>query len=97
MVGAELMLCRVFAHYVHSLSTEVTQAERVNRLVADLARAQTLDVKQTMQLRAALTQRLDDHESWFRTYRARFLMLDLYPENESRFPLTYADCGGRSA
>jgi hypothetical protein len=97
MLGAELMLCRVFSHYVGSLSTEETQAQRVNRLVADLARAQSLDVNQTMQLRAAITQDLEDHESWFALYRSRFLMLDLFPENAPRFPLTYADCGGGNA
>jgi hypothetical protein len=97
MLGAELMLCRVFSHYVRSLSTEETQAQRVNRLVADLARAQSLDVNQTMQLRAAITQDLEDHESWFALYRSRFLMLDLFPENAPRFPLTYADCGGSNA
>jgi hypothetical protein len=92
MIGAEVMLCRIFSHYLETLSTEETQTQRVNRLVADLARAQNLDIVHTMELRGRITAALDNHEAWFNMYRTRFLMLDRYPENSKRFPLRYADC-----
>lgn len=92
MVGAELLLCRVFAHYVKSIGIEETQTQRVSRIVADLARSQGLDVSQTMQLRHEIARIIDDHAAWFALYRARFLMLDLFPKNAPRFPLRYEDC-----
>lgn len=94
MEGAELLLCRIFAHYLNSLGTEETQPQRVSRLVADLARSQQLDVLQTMQLRDQIARQLDDHARWFAHYRTHFLMLDLFPDNARRFPLTYDDCRG---
>jgi len=97
MEGAELWLCRAFTHYVETLSTEESHAQRVNRLVADVARAQKLDVRGTMQVRVALSKAIADDESWFNYYRTKFLMLDLFPENAARFPLGFADCGERAA
>jgi hypothetical protein len=96
MEGAELMLCRIFRNYFESLTTEETQPQRVSRLVADLARANGLDVVQTMQLRREITEKLDDHAHWFDHYRKHFLMLDLFPANGPRFPLRYEDCGEAS-
>lgn len=90
--GAELLLCRVFAHYMSEVEGIGAQAERVSRLVADIARIRDLDVTETMQLRDELTQTINDHASWFEWYRSRFLMLDLFPENDARFPLRYDDC-----
>ncbi len=97
MEGAELWLCRAFTHYVETLSTEESQAQRVNRLVADVARAQNLDVRGTMQVRAALSKAISNDENWFNYYKTKFLMLDLFPENAARFPLGFGDCGERAA
>ena len=97
MEGAELTLCRVFEHYVREIATESTQAERVARLVADVARMKNLDVLQTMRLRAELREAIDDHSRWFDLYRTRFLMLDLFPSNAPRFLLRYDDCRGDAA
>jgi hypothetical protein len=97
MEGAEIMLCRVFSHYVEEIATEATQTERVSRIVADIARSKQLDVVQTMQLRAEVREAMDDHRQWFDHYRSHFLMLDLFPANAARFRLQYADCGGDAA
>ncbi len=96
MEGAELWLCRAFTHYVETLATEESQSQRVNRLVAEVARAQNLDVSATMRARAALSEAMADNVSWFNHYKATFLMLDLFPENATRFPLTFDDCGKQS-
>jgi len=97
MEGAELMLCRVFEHYVQEVATESTQVERVSRMVADVARIKNLDVLRTMRLRAELREAIDDHGRWFDLYRTRFLMLDLFPFNAPRFLLRYPDCQGDAA
>jgi len=97
MEGAELMLCRVYRQYLRGLEEEETRAQRISRLVADAARLRSLDVLQTMQFRAEVAQALDDHERWFMMYRTRFLMLDVFPENERRFPLRFRDCGQAAA
>ena len=92
-IGAELLLCRVFQYYMDNIEAEETHDSRVNRLVTDIARARRLDVNQTRELRLTISAGLRDHQTWFNHYRTRFLMLDLYPENEPRFPLTFEDCG----
>lgn len=92
MVGAELLFCRVFRAYMASLQEEESQEERVNRLVTDLARAQKLDVIQTMKLRRQIAEELDNHEAWYERYRTRFLMLDTFPENRRRFRHSFSDC-----
>ena len=92
IINAELMLCRIYSHYVAGLTTEETQTERVNRLVTDIARVRNLDVHDTMVLREQIRSNLDDHSTWFDHYRSRFLMLDDFPDNERRFQLRYEDC-----
>jgi len=94
---AELWLCRAFKHYIETMATEETLTERVNRLVADVARARNLDVRGTMMARTALTARISDHNSWYNYYKTSFLMLDLFPENAPRFPWQFADCGKAEA
>jgi len=39
----------------------------------------------------ALTQ-LREHEKHFDRLRRNFFMIDLIPENETRFPLTFEEC-----
>lgn len=92
MEGAELMFCRVFRAYLRDLSTGETQPERVNRLVAVVARAKGSDLRETMQIREQIREALDDHPGWYERYRSHFLLLDLFPENEKRFTLTYDRC-----
>jgi hypothetical protein len=89
--SADLLYCRVFRWYLESFREE-SQADRLNRLVAEAARLQRLDVTQTMQLRANFARDLDNHQFWFDHYKTHFLMLDLFPENAPRFELQLSDC-----
>ena len=97
MEGAEITLCRVFAHYAEDISNEATQTARISRIVADVARVNQLDVLQTMSVRTEVRESIGDHARWFDYYRTQFLMLDLFPTNAARFPLRYEDCGGNAA
>lgn len=94
--SADLLFCQVFRHYMNSLLEEEAQAERVNRLVTDIARTQNVDVTRTMLLRAEIGSELNNHELWYERYRTRFLMLDRFPENACRFPLGFADCARKA-
>jgi hypothetical protein len=89
--SADLLYCSVFQWYLKSFQEE-SQAQRVNRLVAEAATIHGLDVLQTMHLREVFLRDLDNHEFWFERYKNRFLMLDLFPENANRFRLTLSDC-----
>jgi hypothetical protein len=82
---------------MQDLETGETQEQRVNRLVAEIARVKNLDVVQTMKLRAKVGADLSNHKWWFNYYRTRFLMLDLFPRNLSRFKFTFDDCTRRAA
>jgi hypothetical protein len=41
--------------------------------------------------RAAIRAELEDHEATFQDFRSRYFMIDLFPENAARFPITFAD------
>jgi hypothetical protein len=92
LVTADIMFCRVFRAYIAGLDSGETQEKRVNRLVSELAAAQQLDVSQTMSVRAEIAAELNDHQFWYDKYRQTFLMLDLFPENATRFQMSYGDC-----
>ena len=92
LVTAEIMLCRIFRSYESGDSADETEEQRVSRIVAELARARGADLRQTMQWREQITREIRDYARWFGHYRTPFLMLDLFPENEARFPLRYEDC-----
>ncbi len=92
---AELWLCRVFKHYTRA--TDETPAQRINRLVAEATRIYGLDVQVTMLARAQITKDVFDNNRWFNYYKTKFLMLDLFPDNASRFPWKFTDCGKAEA
>jgi hypothetical protein len=92
LTGAEIMLCRVFKSYLAPHDSDDARRDRVNELVASIAIRDRLDVAQTAMLRTAITEDISDREKWFAHYREKFLMLDLFPENEDRVPLRLDDC-----
>lgn len=93
LVTAELMLCRVFDHYVSVSCSEDKLEERENEIVAERLRlARDYRVTTAIEIRQEVRQQLRDHEAAFRMYRKRFLMIDSIPANDTRFQLTYQDC-----
>ena len=74
--------CRVFQHYMNSFEEE-TQAQRVNRLVVESARAQNLDVTQAMLVRADIGTHLHDQELW---YERRAVALRASRSRNARIP-----------
>jgi hypothetical protein len=90
--SAELLFCNVFRYYIRDLAGAETLEQRLNRLVAHVARRQHLDLRQTMMLRDLYRAKLTDHKFWFDRYRKTFLMLDLFPQNAARFQFTFEEC-----
>jgi hypothetical protein len=97
VASAEILFCKVFRSYMEDLRLGETQAQRVNRLVTEIARIKNLDVLQTMQLRTEIAANISNHKWWFDFYRTGFLMLDLFPENHPRFKFTFEECTHRAA
>jgi hypothetical protein len=89
---SEVLFCRVFRLYVQSVTTLSNLLDRENMLVADIVRAQKLDVIQSAAVRLAIRPHLADHEWWYNHYRETFLFLDRFPSNRERFGLSYSRC-----
>jgi hypothetical protein len=96
VVNAELMLCRIYSHYIETHATGEALETRVNGLAGALAPSRALDVRETMMLRDEVRAELNNHAKWFDHYRERFLLLDEAPENVQRFRLTYDECASLS-
>lgn len=94
MINAELMLCRIYSHYVEEHTSGHAREARVNQLVAALAPSHDYDVTSTMALRQQIRSELDNHPKWFDHYRQKFLWLDEMPGNAARFRLSYEGCQG---
>lgn len=96
MEGAELWMCRIFKHYTLQHDTEDGRLRRVNQIVTALTRDLGGDLDTTMRVRTEIDAALADTEQWFEFYRHRFLLLDMFPENAARFPLSFKDCAANA-
>src|SRR5207249_4268674 len=88
---AELIFCWAFDRYVHDQTPEEV-ADRENKAVAVIVRAKGLDVAQAALVRADVREMMTDHRRWYYQLRDRHLMVDLFPNNATRFPLSFEDC-----
>lgn len=89
---AEILFCRLFRNYLVDLADGTELREQENRMVADAVRSRGLDLVQSAVARQEIRAVLHDHRTTYEYLRRTFLMLDLYPENASRFGLTYDLC-----
>jgi hypothetical protein len=94
LVPAELLFCQGFRRHLAALGTPELYDDHVNALVARFAPVVGFNPTATAAARQAIVERLSDHSYWFARLRRRFLMLDLFPDNEPRFTLTLAQCTG---
>lgn len=84
---AETMFCWIYRYYVGH--TTRTATERARSIVA---RVIGLGAFQAGVLRKRVRRELENHEATYSRLRDHFLMLDLFPQNWSRFDLTYERC-----
>ena len=92
-IPARFFFRYVYFNYLQELGTSEALAQREECIVSGLKSvgcAPTEDEERI--LRSWLASRLRDHESHFERIRRHFFMIDVFPDNDSRFPLTFAEC-----
>ncbi|MFN8582684.1 MAG: hypothetical protein U0163_17120 [Gemmatimonadaceae bacterium] len=72
---AEILFCRVFRRFVEELGTGQALSNRENEIVARMALARRLDVRDTAILRESLLRDSRDYRSAYDRLRERFLIL----------------------
>jgi hypothetical protein len=92
---AELLFWRALRSYVAENDPD-TIRQRASELVARAVREQGVTIDQTPILRQRFIEQLSDQRALFDQYRKPFLMLDRFPENQPRFPLSFDDFQGRA-
>jgi hypothetical protein len=92
--SAEFFFAIVYGHYLETIRRSGEQAERERRLVARLRRRARKNPRQpaSVGVRTAVRRALADEEGEFQRLRQRFLMLDRFPQNASRFQLNRESC-----
>jgi hypothetical protein len=88
---AEILCCRAFRQFLEQETPE-ERSEYEDKVVAEVAREQNLDVLQAAALRQRVRLDLLDREAHYDRIRETFLMLDLFPENRPHFGLTFERC-----
>jgi hypothetical protein len=91
---AEIMFGKIWRNYEKRLCTADALRTREDQMVVTLMRQSNYDLRFAIQGRQLAREHLTDHETTFKQFRQKFLMLDMFPENEPRFQLTYAQCVG---
>ena len=89
---AEILYCRVFREYLADFASESSLQDRENQLVAQLDSSRGLSLLEAAALRLEVRRDLKDHRGAYERHRQRFLMLDLFPDDQGRFGLTYDLC-----
>jgi hypothetical protein len=79
-LGSEEAIARRAAAINAKLGARIKQERGVARWSREIAATD-----------AFLRRQLSDHDRWFEHYRRRYFFIDLYPENDERFPITIKD------
>ena len=88
---AEFTLCYVIHHYLKFQCSEEALLSRENKAVSKVARDGMAE-PQLAQFRKSVRIHIRDHRARFEEIRSRFFFYDLYPENATRFDLTFEEC-----
>ena len=88
---AEFTLRYVMHHYLKLLCSEEALLSRENKAVSKAARDGMAE-HQLAQFRKWFRIHIRDHRARFEETRSHFFFYDLYPENATRFDLTFEEC-----
>lgn len=88
--NAELFLSIVYGRYLEELCTPAALAAREYAIV-QTAIADGASKKQVSKLTKTIRRTFQNEERTFKRFRKRFLLLDLFPENEIRFQVNLAE------
>lgn len=86
--SAELLFHDALHQFFRKRDPEIVQ-EHENRLVAESTKEWGYGIDIAMKARQLAKMRLRDERYWYDFWRPLYLMLDQFPENESRFKLTF--------
>lgn len=89
---AELMFCKIWRRYERQLCTADGLKARQDSVVTQMVRHAGYDLRVALYARPLAQQYLENTEKSFAQFRRSFLMLDLFPDNEGRFAMSYRDC-----
>jgi hypothetical protein len=89
---AELMFCKTWRRYEQELCSPDALGERTDNIVVQWVRRSGYDLRYAIYGRPIARQSLESTEESFDHFRRSFLLLDLFPDNATRFALTYRDC-----
>jgi hypothetical protein len=97
VVTAEAAFQRVYTEYLRERCSERALAEREEAIVAGLGelteRARGSSAEELGRARRLVREHLRSHRHHFNQIRTKFFFIDLYPENDARFPLRFEDFG----
>jgi hypothetical protein len=82
----------VYRKYLLDLTSETALCQREERIVAEVLASRPALRRDEAALRAKVQDDLRDHQTHFEQKKKHFFMLDLYPDNRTRFPLTLEEC-----
>lgn len=90
-VPAERFFHHVFREYLKSHTTPEAVSARVDWIVDEVRLGRKLSPKMEARLRADARRRLEDQRPFFDSFKNRFFMIDKFPQNVHRFPITFDD------
>jgi hypothetical protein len=98
MANAEMLFRMVYQDFLHDRCSPTELEKRVESLMHCIRWKYFIDHCRPMPMsvfeywRTAMRQYVENHDEHFNRFRREYFMLDLFPENDRRFPLTLADC-----
>ena len=98
IVNAEMLFIDVYRAFLRDRCTEEEVSQRVERVVAANAakfkaeRGVGMWAHEVEQVRALAREQVQAHDEHFDHYRRQFFFIDLFPENDQRFPVTIETC-----
>ena len=95
--SAEVFLAYVFGEFLTQASCPELLRRREDEAIAGLLRRGPASLARVKEIRSKLRPMLRNFEADFERMKTRFLMLDRFPENRLRFPLTYEEAVGLHA
>ena len=102
-MNAETAFVAAYRAYLTMYRSPERSAQRVDELVKQVAakfraeRGVGMWAHEIERVRADVRAKTEAHEEFFNDFRRRYFFIDLFPENDERFPIKYSDCNsGRS-
>ena len=98
IVNAEMLFKHVYHSFLLERCTEEALSKRVESIVAEQVkqfkaeRGVGMWAHEVAQVRALARHHAEAHDEHFEHYRREFFFIDLFPENDKRFPITIDDC-----